>query len=235
MAKLPISLFLFLLFSFSSVCLSEELIFPFTIDQNTKNEDITQIPIERDIQTDKWFMSAPTRIELLTYALDQYFKKEFLEQWEDYYKNKIEEYFELQVRKLRPVIRANAKAGVSFHSPQDIFIFTLNISDLGKPKKRMKEVCNEILNSFVFKYLEGGGFLYQNTFLSPFIQTSPTDPEILHIIDKLRKNFLLMVTLEAGFDQEKIDFPRDFFAMQCYKFAGEKKVHYRKQSFRLKK
>jgi len=91
MAKLPISFFLFLLFSFSSVCLSEELIFPFTIDQNTKNEDITQIPIERDIQTDKWFMSAPTRIELLTYALDQYFKKEFLEQWEDYYKNKIEE------------------------------------------------------------------------------------------------------------------------------------------------
>src|SRR3989304_7240352 len=139
MAKLPISLFVFLLFSFSSVCLGEELIFPFTVDQNTKNEDITQIPVERDIQTDKWFMSAPTRIELLTYALDQYFKKEFSEQWEDYYKTKIEEYFELQVRKLRTV-RASAKAGVSFYSPQDICIFPLKISELGKPKKPMKEV-----------------------------------------------------------------------------------------------
>ena len=89
MAKLSISLFALLLFSVSSVCLGEELIFPFTVDQNTKNEDISQIPAEKDIQNDNWFMSPPTRLELLTYAIDQYFKKEVAELW-DLYSKKIE-------------------------------------------------------------------------------------------------------------------------------------------------
>ena len=83
MAKLLISLFGLLLFGFSNVCLGEELPFPFTADQNTKNEDMNQIPIEKDIQIDNWFMSPPTRLELLTYAIDQYFKKQVTEFWDD--------------------------------------------------------------------------------------------------------------------------------------------------------
>ena len=235
MAKqLSILLFAFLFFSFSSICLGEELTFPFTADQNTKNEDITQIPSEKDIQTDKWFMSAPTRLELLTYAFDQYFKKEFSEEWEGYREADIQKYFEPQVRRLGPPVRAMTEASVTFYSPKDIFVVAVKISELGRPRKPMKEVCSQLMNSVLFSRFEGPGYLYQNTFLGPFIQTSATDPEILRIVERLRKNVLLTVTLEARFDEEKVDFPRDLFTMQCYKFAGEKEVHYRKQSLRLK-
>jgi len=100
--QLSILLLAFLFFSFSSICLGEEPTFPFTADQNTKNEDITQISAEKDIQTDKWFMSAPTRLELLTYAFDQYLKKEFSEAWEGYLEADIQKYFEPQVRRSGP-------------------------------------------------------------------------------------------------------------------------------------
>jgi hypothetical protein len=229
MAKLSIYLFALILFSVSSVCLGEELIFPFTVDQNIKNEDIDQIPVEKDIQSDKWFMSPPTRLELLTYIIDQYFKKELAEYW-DLNSKKIEKYFEPRARPFS--VRASAM--VRFYSDKDMFGANVAIENLGKPKKPMKEVCSEVLNSFLFSYFEGGGYLYQNTFLSPLIQKSPTDPEVVHIVEKLRKNFLLSVTLEASFDKEQNVIPRDLYTMQCYKFAGEKEVHYRKWAIRLK-
>jgi hypothetical protein len=231
MAKqLSILLFVLLFFSFSSVCLGEELIFPFTVDQNTKDEDLTQIPVEKDIQTDKWFMSAPTRIELLTYTFDQYLKKEFSEAWESYLETDIKNYFDPQIRIGHPA-PVMTDASVTFYSPKDIFVVRVRISELGRPRKPMKEACNKLLNSFLSRF-DGSGYPYQNTFLSPFVQTSATDPEILRIVERLRKNVLLMVSLEARFDEEKVDFPRDLFIMDCYKFAGEKEVHYRKQSFR---
>jgi hypothetical protein len=232
--QLSILLFALLFCSFSNVCLGEDPTFPFTADQNTKNEDITQIPAEKDIQTDKWFMSPPTRLELLTYAFDQYFKKEFSEVWESYREEKIQKYFEPQVRRLGPPVQPMTDAGVSFYSPKDIFVVGVKISELGRPKKPMKEACSQLLDSYIFGHVAGSGYLYQNTFLGPFIQTSGTDPEILRIVERLRKNVLFMVTLEARFDEEKVDFPRDLFIMQCYKFSGEKEVHYRKQSLRLK-
>jgi len=233
--QLSILLFSLLFCSFSNVCLGEEPTFPFTADQNIKNEDITQIPAEKDIQTDKWFMSPPTRLELLTYAFDQYFKKEFSEAWESYREEEIQKYFEPQVRRLgRSPVQPMTEAGVTFYSPKDIFVVTVKISELGRPRKPIKEACSKLLNSYIFRHFEEPGYLYQNTFLGPFIQTSGTDPEILRIVEKLRKNVLFMVTLEARFDEEKVDFPRELFVMQCYKFADEKEVHYRKQSLRLK-
>jgi hypothetical protein len=229
MAKLSILLFGLLMFSLSSLCLGEELIFPFTVDQQTKSEDITQIPVEKDIQTDKWFMSAPTRLELLTYAVDQYFQKHLAETWE-YDREEIEKNFEPRARRF-PV---RAEAMVRFDSDKDIFVVDVAIKNLGKPKKPMKEVCSKVLNSFIFAYLDGSGFTYQNTFFSPFIQKSPIDPEVVRIVEKLRKNFLLSVVLQASFDKEQTDIPRDLYFMRCYRFAGEKEVHYNKQTLRVK-
>jgi hypothetical protein len=205
------------------------LVFPFTVDQQTKSEDITQIPVEKDIQTDKWFMSPPTRLELLTYIIDQHFKKEFAKDWK-FHSKEIEKYFERG-----PVGFFSEDASVSFNSSKDIFVACITIEDLGKPKKPMKEACSEVLNSSIFRHFEGGGYLYQNTFLSPLVQESSTDPEIVRIVEKLQKNFLFLVTLKARFDKEQTDFPRDIYAMQCYKFAGDKKVHYRKETRRLKR
>ncbi len=231
MAKILISFFVLFLFSFSNICLGEELIFPFTVDQNTKSEDITRIPVEKDIQIDKWFMSAPTRLELLTYAIDQYFKREVADNWK-FYRKEIEKYFE---PRRAPLFSVEANAMVGFSGDMDIFSASVTIENLGKPKKPMKEVCSEVLNSFIFAYLDGGGNLYKNTFLSPLIQKFPTDPEIDRIVEKLQKNLLLSVTLRASFDKEQSDMPRDFYTMRCYKFAGKKEVHYWKESFRIKK
>ncbi len=229
MAKLSISLFAFLLFTFSSVCLAEELIFPFTVDQNTKNEDINQLPVHKDIQTDKWFMSPPTRLELLTYAIDQYFQKKVADLW---HMITIEEYFEQQ----SPYSSVRAEADVDFYSAKDVFVAKVRVTGLGKPKKPMKEVCSEVLN-LMDSSLKGGGYLYQNTFLRAFIQGDPRDPEVVRIAEKLRKKFLVVVILEAKFDKEKHAdaIPRDFYTMQCYKSPEEKEVHYSKRTFRLER
>jgi hypothetical protein len=223
MAKISISLFALFLFSVSSVCLGEELIFPFTVDQNTKNEDMSQTPAERDIQNDNWFMSPPTRLELLTYEIDQYFKKEVAELW-GLDSAKIENYFE---RRSRPFGSIRAEANVGFYSAKDMFLATVRIENLGKPKKPMKEVCGEILDLMSFS-LKGGGYLYQNRFLGPFIQKGADDPEIIRIVEKLRKNILLTVILEASFD-------KNFYTMGCYKLPEEKEVHYYKRAFRLER
>jgi hypothetical protein len=223
MAKLPISLCALLLFSFSNVCLGEELIFPFTVDQNTKNEDMSQVPREKDLQNDKWFMSPPTRIELLTYVIDQYFKKEVAEFWK-HDSVKIENYFE---RRSGPSVSVRADADVSFSSTDDMFVAAVRITYLGKPKKPMKEVCSEVLDSVSFP-LVGGGYLYQNRFLGPFIQKGADNPEIIRIVGKLRNNFFVTVILEASFD-------KNFYTMGCYKLPEEKKVHYYKQAYRLER
>ena len=231
MAKLIVSLVTLLIFSFSSVCFGEELVFPFTVDQATKSEDITQLPIEKDIQTDKWFMSPPTRLELLTHVIDQFFKGDFKTIWE-LYKIEIEKFFEPQDRHF-PV---SASAVVRFDSDMDLFAAGVEIENWGKLKKPMKEICSEVLNSPIFSSLEGGGFSYHNAFLRPFIQKSPTDQEILRIVEKLRKNFLLSVTLiNISFDKKQNNFPPDRYTMQCYKFTGEKEVHYRKQAVKPKR
>jgi hypothetical protein len=229
MAKLSVSLFALLLFTFSNVCPAEELIFPFTVDQNTKNEDINQLLAEKDIQSDKWFMSPPTRLELLTYSIDQYFQKEVANLW---HMIKIEKYFEQQYRYGSVQVEAN----VRFYSDKDMFGATVSITGLGKPKKPMKEVCSEILN-LMDSSLKGGGYLYQNTFLRTFIQGDPRDPEVVRIAEKLRKNFLVMVILEAKFDKEQDAdvIPRDFYEMRCYKSPEETQVHYSKRSFRLER
>ena len=223
MARLPISLFALLLFSFYSVCLGEELIFPFTVDQNTKNEDMSRVPADKDIQNDNWFMSPPTRLELLTYAIDQYFKKEVAELW-DRGSIKIENYFE---RRSRPSGYVRAEADVGFYSAEDMFVAKVRIENLGKPKKPMKEVCGEVLDSVSFS-LTGFGYLYQNRFLGPFIQKGADNPEIIRIVEKLRKNFLVTVILEASFD-------KNFYTMGCYKSPEEKEVHYYKRAFRLER
>ncbi len=223
MAKISISLIALFLFSVSSVCLGEELIFPFTVDQNTKNEDMSQAPKEKDIQNDNWFMSPPTRLELLTYAIDQYFKKEVAEFWH-LDSAKIENYFE---RRSRPSDYVRAEADVGFYSADDMFLAKVRIGNLGKPKKPMKEVCGEVLNLMSFS-LQGLGYSYQNKFLGPFIQKSAVDPEIIRIVEKLRKNVLVTVILEASFD-------RNFYTMGCYKSPEEKEVHYYKRAFRLER
>jgi hypothetical protein len=230
MAKILISFFVLLLFSFSNVCLGEELLFPFTVDQNIKNEDINQIPVEKDMQNDKWFMSPPTRLELLTYFIDQYFKKEFAKYW-SLNSKEIEKYFEQGVRPFDIVLE---DAFVLFNSAKDMFSANVTISNLGKPKKPMKETCCEILNSMSLR-LEGGGYLYQNTFLGPFIQKGADDPEIVRIAEKLQKNFLVGVRLEAIFGKDQDGKPRDLYIMDCYKLLEEKEVHYRKQAIRLKR
>lgn len=229
MTRLSVSLFPLLLFAFTSICPAQELVFPFTVDQNIKNEDIRQIPANKDIQTDKWFMSPPTRLELLTYVIDQYFQKEVADLWQMV---TIEKYFEKQYR----YASVAEEAGVYFDSAKDVFVASVNVTGLGKPNKPMKEVCSDVL-TLMDSSLRGDGYLYQNRFLGAFIQGDPADPEIKRIVEKLRKNFLLVVSLNASFDKEKQadTLPRDHYIMQCYNSPEEKLVHYSKRAFRLEK
>lgn len=228
MEKLYVSVVVLVLLQVTSPTFCEELVFPFTVDQNIKSEDITQITTERDIQNDKWFMSPPTRVEFLTYIMDQYLKKEFEQYWE-YSRSKIEGYFEP-----RPRRSVSVNPGVQFWREKDIFAAGVRIDGLGKPKKPMKEVCDELIDSFKIWLPAVGGYYYQNTILHPFTQGSPSDVELLQIVRKLRKNFLFIVTLESSFDQSKDSFPKDYYIMRCYKCSEEKEIHYSTQTFRIK-
>ena len=228
MAKLCVSVVVLVLLQVTSPTFCEELVFPFTVDQNIKSEDITQIPTERDIQNDKWFMSPPTRIEFLTYIIDQQLKKEFEQYWE-YSKEKIERYFEPLPRRF-----VSVRTSVWFWREKDIFVAAVEIDGLGKAKKPMKEVCDELIKG-ISLWFPGhyAGYWYENKFLGPFIQTSPNDPELLQIVSKLQRNFLVRVKLESSFDQRKDSFPTDYYIMQCYKCPEEKETHYSKQTFRI--
>jgi hypothetical protein len=224
--------FIFLALLFSScceICLAQEMIFPFTVDQNTKNEDIKQLlQANKDIQTDKWFVSPLTRLELLTYIMDEYFQKE-INRW---HMVTIEKYFEPQYRHAS----VEEKGNVYFSSTGDVFVATVSVTGLGKPNKPMKEVCSEILNSVDTLFM-GGGYLYHNTFLRTFIQGDPYDPEIKRIAEKLEKKIIVGVSLEASFDKEKHadTRPQDFYTMQCIKTPEEKQIHYSKSSYTIAK
>jgi hypothetical protein len=219
MLRLGISFLSLLLMLCSNASHGEELVFPFTIDQNVKNEDWGHRN-EIEIQNDKWFNAPPTRLELLTFVIDQHFQKDFARSW-DQSKGKIEGYFDLTGQS--SYLFEDAHFG--FNSAQDSFFGTVKIRSRSKPKKPMKEICSELLDVALFP-LFGAGYAYQNNFLGPFIQKGADDPEILRVVDKLRKSIIVNVILEAWFDN-------GIYVMGCYKTPEEKGVHFFKKAIKM--
>jgi hypothetical protein len=220
-------------FGVSSTAFAEELVFPFTVDETITNEVWPDTLHElRDIQNDRWFMSPPTRLELLTYAVDQFFKQKVLEYWK-YDGPRVERYFE---RYSKLWNSPDVAPAVYFSTVKDLFVAIVRMRGFGKPKKPMKEVCQEVLVDISSRYLtnSSGCCLYQNTFLQPFVQTAPTDPELVRIATVLENNMIVKVELTAAIPQSSdAAYPNDHFEVWCYKSIKEKEIHYEKHAYRL--
>jgi hypothetical protein len=218
---------LLILLLFTTPSFSEELEFLFSTDQNIKSEDIKEkVSTEKDISGDSWFSSPPTRLELLTYTLDQHFKKEIERKWE-YLSKEVDKYFE------KNKISVTEDVSAFFQKEQDVFIVKVEISDLGKPKKPMKDFCDYLLDHFSL-FHAAGGYSLQNTILRSFIFGSYDDPEILRIVNLLRNNLVFLVTLQSNYGNEKNGLPRDYYYFHGWKFTQEKEIHYSKWSYSSK-
>jgi len=229
MSKIHALIIAFILLLVATPSSSKELKFLFTTDQNIKTEDIGKIPVNKDIVNDNWFTSPPTRLELLTYTLDQYFQKKFEKFWEDYQIN-LDEYFERRKDKFTSV---TADASVCFYSEKDVIVTKVNIDGLGKPKKPMKDFSDNIMGYISFLIYKPG-YLFQRQFLRPFTFGSHNDPKESRAGELLQKNILLLVTLESQYGEEVKGIPSDFYDFQCYRFLNEKENHYSKQAVSAK-
>lgn len=233
--KTIIILTLSILLSFATLSFSEELEFLFSTDQRIKSEDIRgKTSSEQDISDDSWFSSPPTRLELLTYSLDQFFKKRFEVMWKHDYSKKIDKLFEKTSVGQTSVSLADAEASATFNKENDVFVLGVQIDGLGKPKEPMKNFCDDIINYIdrIFGIPVGYGF--QNTFLRSFIFGSYDDTQVLRIVNLLRNNLLIVVSLESVYENEKDRKSRDMYILRGYKFLQEKEIHYSKHAFPLK-
>jgi hypothetical protein len=205
---------------------SEELKFLFSTDQNIKSlEPREGIPARKDILNDSWFSSPLTRIELIAYLLDQHVKTKV-----DYLKE-VDKYFENVESKYPRSPMGNALA--SFSGEKGCFVVMVDISQLGKPKRPMKEFC-DLLIQMVSLEFHGLGYSFQNTILSPLITTNSDDPEVLRIVGLLRKSIIVIVKLQAAYGNVKDGNPRDYYYLTGYRSTQEKETHYIKQTFSLK-
>jgi hypothetical protein len=207
---------------------SQDLKFLFSADQNIKLQNIREgIPARKDIPNDNWFSSPPTRAELITYLLDQYAKTNLHDLGE------VGKFFE-EVETKYPFARSPYEdASASFLGEKGCFIISVVVSNLGKPKKPMKEFCDHIIEMVSFQFA-GPGYTFQNTILRPFIPGSYDDPEVLKIVGLLRKNIIVFVKLEAVYGNVEDGNPRDHYFLAGYRSAQEKETHYVKQTFSLK-
>ncbi len=231
MTKIYPLIILLILLLFTTPSFSEELEFLFSTDQKIKSEDIKEkTSSEQDISDDSWFSSPPTRLELLTYSLDQFFKKQFEVMWKHDYSKKIDKLFEKT-----SVSLADAEASATFNKENDVFVLGVQIDGLGKPKEPMKNFCDDIINYIELIFgNKPGGYYFQNTFLRSFIFGSYDDPQVLRIVNLLRNNLLIVVSLESVYENEKDRKSRDMYILRGYKFLQEKEIHYSKHAFPLK-
>lgn len=208
---------------------SEELKFLFSTDQDIKPQDTFEgILARKDVVNDSWFSRPPTRIELITYLLDQHVKAK------GGYLDGVGKYFEEVEGKgsfaKLPLVNASA----FFSSEKGCFVIEVDFSQLGKPKRPMKEFCDHILTWLLMDFVIDG-YLLENTILRPFITKSPDDPEVLRIVNLLKKNTIALVTLDATYGNVKNGYPRDHYFLSGYRSTQEKETHYvNKRTFSLK-
>ena len=125
--------------------------FLFTQDQDLqfKREKLMKdIKNTSNLSKDKWFNAPATRIELMTYFLYQDFKDYFDIFWNAKADSQNYSYFGLlnyfgRRKDLSPVFNEpSGEFNVIYDKDHDLFVFTISVSQLGKPKKPMKEACD---------------------------------------------------------------------------------------------
>jgi len=203
--------------------ISAELPFLFSVDQNISSEEPKDIITPgKDISNNEWFVSPPTRIELITYIMDQWFKKEMENEPSS---DEIYEYFE------KGKVSFSVDKRVSFSKEFDAFVAGITVDYVGRPKKPMKNFCDGYIK-YLSSKLGGEGYLYHNTFLRTFIAGSFDDPEIINIVKLLRNNIYVVVGVNSIYEG-KDKSSENFYDFRAIKNIKEDKVHYIKNSYSI--
>jgi hypothetical protein len=218
------TLLFFLLFIFPADSISKELPFLFSVDQNVKSDNPKDIiKPNKNILSNNWFNSPPSRLELLTYFMNQYLEDE-LKESEDYFANTADKYFERG-----KIAFFLYNANVLFDKNMGVFVAKVNLDHAGKPKKPIKEFCDEILGYISIKF-SGQGYYLANQFLGPFMFDSFDDPEVKEIVNLLRNNLIVMVSVVSSYKSKK-NKSYNVYQFVAYKYTKEEKIHYKKQTY----
>jgi len=128
-------------------------------------------------------------------------------------------------------------SGVAFSEEKGVFVANVWVRNVGKPKKPIKEFCDNWIFSISMWFAGMGGNYVENTFLGPFILGSQEDPKILEVANLLRNNFVVLVGVNSAYVEGKAKSLTNLYTFGAYRYTKEKKVHYfkRASSFEYKK
>jgi len=204
--------------------------FPHSIDQDLPNEDIKNIDKNVEFKNDKWFNAPPTRIEMITYIMDQHCK-ENIKMWNDVYFQEMPKYFDQSTMPFG-ISGSKPETEVQYLKDKGVVAVVLGFRNLGRPIRPMKEFCDEMVNTLSQSF-PTGGYYFQNTILRPFRHGTSDDPKLLRIVKALESNLVFIVSIGAEFGGNIKGMPENYYSFQCYKKAYDNKIHYSKRTFRL--
>lgn len=213
--------------------------FAFTADDKVKNFEENETIIKdnsTDIKTDKYWNKPLTKLD---YALMQ-FKKTADETTKKIIKDKegIYRYFNRleHPKKYRDVTGKYGDYDVSnavyFDEKTGKIIVSFNITDLGKPKEPMSEICKKIMkyDLMFMPPQKMRGYTYHNRILKEIYRGDDYKNYTKHL-EKIANNLVYILSLTSNIATSETKADEDMFQMTCYKLNSEENYILRKISY----
>lgn len=235
------TLFLFIIFSCFIVLQAQAKNinppFLYSEDQSIEKDDpLSKIFLGNDISNNKWFMNPPTRLELFIFSLNQYHQKVVKEAR---LKHNMKEFFELKNPKSwLDSTDFEVESSASYSKKLGGFVLSVKISNLGKPKKPIKEAMEELLaliNISGLYHLDGDYVTKKifNSFSTISIQNLQNENKISNIV---KDKYIITGELECSYEDKKstsINPIHNYYSLVGIKEAKVKEIQYIKSSYQL--
>lgn len=202
----------------------EKVPFLFSADEKVRSSELSEEISRSDaLRTDAYLSAPMTRLEYILTKIEARLNEQtgrsiFLES--------VENSFE-KSRDLGGFVDPEIEGRASFYKLAGKVMISYSISELGRPRRAMKETCDESLSNlksmFPYKLI---GYLYHNTLLGVLWQEKDAS-YYAPVLQKLAENFVLRVSLTSQSEKGQV---MHFLACQQEK-DGE--TVYQKWSFRL--
>lgn len=248
MKKLLILLY-YIFFSFKII--AAEVPFAFTVDekvQDIKNYELSTNTKSTELNNDKYWNQPLTKLDYVLIQL-----KNSADKTSDFFLTKINPngtrldfYFEKAENPidgpsfLGKYKTPRASNSVYFDELKGKIIVKFEISDVGKAKKPMKEICSDIMKYYIAEGFnmprqELFGFSHHNTLLKELYRGGNFDDYNKYletIANNLVYVLILNSTVSKSLTLKKME--EDHFVMICSKISKNEKIRFGKSSFTFK-
>jgi hypothetical protein len=226
----------------------EKAIFPFTVDEQVPESEDNKSFIEKsskDLINDDYWNSPLTKLDYMLMQFKKSAEKtsSYLLSEEDTRGTVLDSYFEKQMylKRFRSVFGTYKKPTIDnyvyFNEDKGKIIVSFNVSELGKSKKPMKEICSEMMELYL-----GGlympeqkllGYSYHNNLLKELFRGGEYK-DYNKYLEKIANNLVYVLSL-TSINQKSMD-KRDeeIFNMTCFKTSDQSDTEFRKWSYKAK-